>query len=410
MTTDHFTEQLPQEISAWRQDNLISVTQARAIMARYGLTWAESEESRRRGRLSNVVMTLGALLTGVGVIVFVASNWDQLNRVARMVLLVMALGLAYGSALWANRCQHTLLGAALVFLGSLVFGANIFIVAQTYHLNSGGPLLMVFWAAGALATAYTASSRPSMYLGVLGMLLWYVFQIVDWDMFSHGQEAAALSAAAYLPLGLVSFNLGAIHRSYPDLRRFAGAMVNFGIITVFVALLVFSFAEVWRSLASESSRSDTGSFQRIVILYSAFSIAALLSSGFAIVRLGINRQGLVHALGVLVIGLSSLMVVFHPFDSPGAYALAFNVILLAAVLWGVGLGIWTRQEPLINLALIFFALQVMARYFDFFFSLFDRSLVFIGAGTLLLIGGWLVERSRRVLIARMLTETGAGDV
>ena len=99
-------------------------------------------------------------------------------------------------------------------------------------------------------------------------------------------------------------------------------------------------------------------------------------------RLAMSRQALVHASGVLVIGLSSLLVVFHPFDSPGAYALAFNLILLAAVLWGVGLGIWTHQEPLINLSLLFFALQVMARYFDFFFSLFDRSLVFIGAGAL----------------------------
>ena len=94
----------------------------------------------------------------------------------------------YAAAVWANRRQHPLLGAALVFLGSLIFGANVFIVAQTYHLNSGGPLLVVFWAAGALATAYTASSRPSMYLGVVCVLLWYVFQLVDWDMFSHGQE------------------------------------------------------------------------------------------------------------------------------------------------------------------------------------------------------------------------------
>jgi len=249
-----------------------------------------------------------------------------------------------------------------------------------------------------------------MYLGVLCLLLWYVFQLVDWDTFSRGSEAAALSAAAFLPLGLLGFNLGAIHRSYPGLRRFAGAFANIGVITMFVGLLVFSFAEVWRNLGADSTgRTPGGSFQPILAVYVGFSAAALFSLALVAMRLGATRQTVVHGIGVILVWLSSLLVVFHPFDSPGAYALAFNLVLLATVIWGVGLGIWTRQEPLINLSLIFFALQVMARYFDFFFALFDRSLVFIGAGVLLLVGGWLIERSRRVLIARMLEETEPDD-
>src|SRR5215203_181088 len=405
-----FTERLPEEITGWRRDDLITAPQARAIMTRYGLSWAETDETRRRGRLSNVVMTLGALLTGIGVIIFVASNWDQIGRVARVVLLLATLVSVYAAAVWAKWRQHPLLSASLVFLGSLIFGANVFIVAQTYHVNAGSPQLLLFWAAGALASAYTAGSRPSMYLGVLCLLLWYVFQLVDWDTFSRGSEAAALSAAAFLPLGLLGFNLGAIHRSYPGLRRFAGAFANIGVITMFVGLLVFSFAEVWLNLGADSTgRTPCGSFQPILAVYVGFSVAALFSLALVAMRLGATRQTVVHGIGVILIWLSSLLVVFHPFDSPGAYALAFNLVLLATVIWGVGLGIWMRQEPLINLSLIFFALQVMARYFDFFFALFDRSLVFIGAGVLLLVGGWLIERSRRVLIARMLEERETAD-
>jgi uncharacterized membrane protein len=126
-------------------------------------------------------------------------------------------------------------------------------------------------------------------------------------------------------------------------------------------------------------------------------------------RAGTQRQAVFRGGGIALIWLSSLLVVFHPFDSPGAYALVFNVVLLAAVLWAVVLGIWTRQEPLINLALVFFAIQVLARYFDFFFALFDRSLVFIGAGVLLLGGGWLIDRSRRLLIARIQAESDGAN-
>jgi uncharacterized membrane protein len=409
MTTDpEFTERLPEEVAGWRRDDLISVAQARSIMARYGLDWAETDESRRRGRLSNVVMTLGAVLTGIGVIVFVASNWKHIGRIARIVLLLVALAAVYGSALWANHLGHPVLGASLVFLGTLIFGANVFVVAQTYHVNSGSPHLLGFWAAGALASAYTAGSRPSVYLGVFCLILWYMFQLAEWDMFSRGSDAAALSAAAFIPLGLFGFNLGGIHRAYSGPHRLAGAWINLGVITVFSGLLVFSFAEVWRSLGSSTNTNAAASYQA-VIFYAAFSIGALTSLAFIVARAASQRQAIFHGLGITLIWLSSLLVVFHPFDSPGAYALVFNLVLLAAIVWAVSLGIWTRQEPLINLALIFFALQVLARYFDFFFALFDRSLVFIGAGILLLGGGWLIERSRRLLIARMQTETDPAD-
>jgi uncharacterized membrane protein len=403
-----FTERLPEEVAAWRRDSLISVEQARLIMARYGLDWVETDETRRRGRLSNVVMTLGAVLTGIGVIIFVASNWDAIGRVGRILLLLIALAAAYGSGLWANRSGHTLLGASFVFLGALIFGANVFIVGQTYHVNSGSPHLLGFWAAGALATAYSAASRPSMYLGVLCLIFWYLIQLAEWDLFSRGSQTAALSAAAFIPLGLLSFNLGTQHRTFPTLRRLAGAWANIGIITVFGGLLIFSFAEFWRALGSDSSPNAPLGFHAIAI-YSAFSMGVLLTLGFILGRLGLTREALVYGAGVTLIWLSSLLVVFHPFDSAGVYALAFNLVLLAGILWAVIMGIWTRREPLINLTLIFFALQVLARYFDFFFGLFDRSLVFIGAGGLLIGGGWLIERSRRLLIARMIAESERAD-
>ncbi|MFN0071123.1 MAG: DUF2157 domain-containing protein, partial [Chloroflexota bacterium] len=201
MTTDReFTERLTEEIASWRRDGLINAAQARAIMARYGLTWGELDDTRRQGRLAAVVTTLGAVLTGIGVILFVASNWGELGRAARLVLLLLALGVAYGLGFLADRRDHPRVGASLIFLGSLIFGANVFLVAQTYHVQAGSPWLLLFWAAGATATAYTAGSRPSMYLAVIAMLLWYVFQLVEWDALSRGAQTRAVSTAAILPL------------------------------------------------------------------------------------------------------------------------------------------------------------------------------------------------------------------
>lgn len=69
-------------------------------------------------------------------------------------------------------------------------------------------------------------------------------------------------------------------------------------------------------------------------------------------------------------------------------------------------GVWSRREAFVNIGLGYFVLLVFSRYFDMFFSLFDRSLVFVGAGGLLLLGGYVLKQSRRRLLNTMQTVEG----
>lgn len=112
--------------------------------------------------------------------------------------------------------------------------------------------------------------------------------------------------------------------------------------------------------------------------------------------------------GVIAVGLSSLLVVFHPFQYPAQYGIAFNVALVIAILWAVIVGLWSRRESFINIGELFFVLLVFGRYFDFSFRLLDDpSLVFIGAGLLLLLllgSGYALEWYRRRLLRTMRTE------
>jgi uncharacterized membrane protein len=52
----------------------------------------------------------------------------------------------------------------------------------------------------------------------------------------------------------------------------------------------------------------------------------------------------------------------------------------------------------VNRAFTGFALWVLARYFDTFWTLFDRALFFMAGGLLLLAGGGWLERRRRTLL------------
>jgi uncharacterized membrane protein len=57
---------------------------------------------------------------------------------------------------------------------------------------------------------------------------------------------------------------------------------------------------------------------------------------------------------------------------------------------------------------LFFAFDVIARYFDLFWKLLPRSLFFILGGLLLLFGGVLLERKRRKILSSFDIEEAGG--
>ena len=107
------------------------------------------------------------------------------------------------------------------------------------------------------------------------------------------------------------------------------------------------------------------------------------------------------ALALVVV---AYLVVYVTVGEDVLYPLLFNLLLLLGIVGLVFAGYLRRQEHLINVALIFFGVDAVTRYFEYSFSLFDRSLVFIVAGLILLGGGFLLERGRRRVFERMRSQ------
>jgi len=103
-------------------------------------------------------------------------------------------------------------------------------------------------------------------------------------------------------------------------------------------------------------------------------------------------------VAVLVVNLEVGGDIFYP--------VLFNALLLLGVVGLLFAGFLRGREYLINIALAFFILDVISRYFEFGWTLLDRSLVFIVAGAILLGGGLLLERGRRNVLQRMRSAGG----
>ena len=83
------------------------------------------------------------------------------------------------------------------------------------------------------------------------------------------------------------------------------------------------------------------------------------------------------------------------------YALLFNLLLAAVALGTIYVGYMSDETWLVNFGVVIVAADLIARYFDVFWSALPRSLGMIGAGVLILGIAFVLERQRKQLLTRM---------
>jgi len=146
-------------------------SQADAICERYGLDDAQESTA---GLVLPAIYIIGACVVGGGAISFVAAHWDSISIPVRIgLLLTVMLGCEIsGFVLWKVKGTREKLGQALVALGAVIFGANVFLIAQMYHLQGPPHSAFGVWTLGALSVAYTTFSAPTMALACITSFVW----------------------------------------------------------------------------------------------------------------------------------------------------------------------------------------------------------------------------------------------
>src|SRR5439155_15714708 len=124
-------------------------------------------------RVAVVMGFLGALLLGIGVILFFAANWPAIPGSVKLAAILLAVIAAYATGYWLRYDKETYRGTgnALLFLGALLYGAALFLIAQGFHVNAGSPSLLLLWAGGVLPLAYLLGARPMLILALLSLVI-----------------------------------------------------------------------------------------------------------------------------------------------------------------------------------------------------------------------------------------------
>jgi len=109
---------------------------------------------------------------------------------------------------------------------------------------------------------------------------------------------------------------------------------------------------------------------------------------------------------VFILFLAQLIVFSLAFTYLSWASFWFNIILLIESILFMYIAFIKHSEGLFRLAIVVFFIDVLSRYFDIFWQMMDRSLLFILGGVILILGAIFANR-KRIDIERLMREDKA---
>jgi uncharacterized membrane protein len=398
-----FQRRLEKEVGVWVEESLISPPQRDRILARYRVL-KEADEKAGPGKLITTLSILGSILVGVGVILFVASNWSFIPKWGKLFIVFSSMVASYGFGFYFRyeKMNYPKVGASLILLGSLIFGAGMFLIAQMYHITVHYPNGPLMWGLGVLPLAYFLRFKSLISLAIVDLLIWLGMEVRFWISYSSYYEIITM-VNLYLVAGIALWGVGLMQRESKSLRIVSSPYIILGSLITFFAGYILTFDIFILQIATDS----------LLIFYIGIVTLFLMS---VILRFFSKEKE--KGWGPEILGLFILMgiVLYLSLSSPRVPSMAskaglrlfFNILFALEIFGLIILGFIRRYPAYVNIGLLFFALDVVARYFDLFWELLPRSLFFIVGGLLLLLGGIMLERKRRKILASFNIEEADG--
>ncbi len=409
---------LYRELPALEQAGVLSHDTAVRMEAYYGPVTVRS----RRIMALTLLSILGAASIGLGIILLLAHNWEDLPRSARTVLSFAPLLAGQTLAGWTLLRRSDSLAwreGSGTFL-ALAIGSSISLISQTYHIGGdvsaflltwlvlGGPLIY-FLNSSAVALLYIAGltgwAGAVQYEGGHTLLFWPLAAFLAphvWRACKHDPEGPRIHVLSWGICAALPVAAGLIlERSMPGLwivvysalfcillltgrSRFGKFRINAFVVSGFtgstILTLILTYTDVWNEIGWEHYRSG-GGYHPWAASQDYILALALLTGVVLLVVRGVERKdwfavvsGGLPLLAVLGFTASALNVpasaVMAAFN---AYMLIFGVTVLFA-------GLQRNELLAVNAGMAVFSVLIVARFFDAGISFTLRGILFIVLG------------------------------
>lgn len=332
--------QLERDIERWHEAGWLTEDGRRAILT-------EIAAPPRQSRFAAVLATIAAVLLGFAAMTFVAANWEQMSRLARIGLLVVGLWSAYAAAAaLIARGLHVFAHGA-VLAGAGLFGASIMLVAQMYHLDGNPPDAVLLWAVGALLAGLVFRSNATLALTLVLVVVWSTWE----TSLRAGVHWAFLPAWAVATLALSRQNWA------PGMHLAALAL------------------SVWIVMLGYVLRGDP---HWIVATTGVLVAVSAMGAGRAELVSG-RRSLAAFAYGTAVAYAGFFAMQF--IENPTGWELTALAVLSLALLFGaMAWGARMEHRGILWVAYAAFSVQILSLYAKTLGTLIGTSLFFLAAG------------------------------
>ncbi len=323
-----------------------------------------------------LALSLGGLLLAAGTLLFVAAHWDGLSPASRFALVLLLVAVFHVAAAIASERWRAL---AITFhaAGTVALGAGIFLAGQIFHLQEHWPGGVMLWAVGAWVAWGLLRDWNQACLAALLTPAWLAGEwIVRTESFRGSPQVLA---QGLLLLAFVYLTALAPDRS-STVRRALTWIGGLALIPATVLVIV---------VAREVSGAALPTHLELLGWLCALGLPLLLAYLLRGLAAWIN---LIATLWVVVLGSLRVGVTLYLWCAAGSIGL---------IAWGL---VESRRER-INLGVAGFALTVLFFYFSSVMDKLDRAASLISLGVLFIGGGWILERARRRLVARLEART-----
>jgi len=416
------------EAQKWVEREIISEEQGQAILELYGAALPTGKE---RSLGYYVLLSLSALMVGLAMILVVSANWDDIPRGVRMGGMIATTAIANVIGLRMFKTGDRAGATVAFFLGSILYGASIMLIAQIYHLGEHFPDGVYWWALGVLPIAILAESlacfslftclafiwagtelsfeflplsfllfmgvttwfslrkRESVLLflvAVAGTFLWLEFAIArvlgeSGQFFDGPTETILLAGGMFILLNTLGEVLER-HKT-PHFQACGVALRIWVMRFVILSMIVFGFEGPWEGFIDEGLH-----FPAFIGVF--LGLATLVSAIWAVhvARRHDDRAGGLTA-SLPALGLGVLLLIAYAAAAMGNedHAVLMQIITnLAAFItsiWLIYRGIQARHTHLYYTGVATILIMSLCRYFDLIGNYMGGAALFVVCGGLL---------------------------
>ncbi len=181
------------------------------------------EDADTAKKTIRIIVTIGAVLIGAGIFSLIATNWLWMSKPIKITIILISMIISYSVGWYLkekSELQET--GGALILLGSIIYGAGIFLVAQMFNVQSYWPDGFILWMIGTIAMAFAIQSYSLFYLAIpLGIVA--LISLPFGIFFNFGYNQFLFTSSFLLLIAtIVTFSTGWIVRKKipPELKEF----------------------------------------------------------------------------------------------------------------------------------------------------------------------------------------------